>query len=183
MIGVYATAYTPQNKLAANTVLPKNFTLVSESGEVAAITEAYYYAENNQVKFIVEATNAGAQELWNLASTGVLDTEGNAANAAGELTLFRESDISYGSVQVSAVTFLEDGVPTLEVVNKSGIVAVIRISNTTGKTVSGKVKLFDGKSLIAEKDCIIESESFDELSIDVSEHSFINEANVEFSVS
>lgn len=183
MIGVYATAYTPQNKLAASTVLPKNFTLVSESGQVAAITEAYYYAENNQVKFIVETKNAGVQELWNLASTGVLDTEGNAANAAGELTLFRETDISYGSVQVSAVTFLEDGVPTVDVVNKSGLVAVIRISNTTGKAVSGKVRLFDGNSVVAERNCTIESESFEELSIDISEHSFKNEARVEFSVS
>lgn len=180
---MYAAAYTPQIKLAANTVFPKNFTLISESGETAAITDAYYYVEDNQVKFILEATNAGAQEIWNLTSTGVLDTEGNSADTAGKLTLFQESEISYGTAQVSAVTFLENGVPTTEVVNKSGIVAVVRISNTTGKAVSGKVKLFDGNSLIAERDCSIESESFAELSIDISEHSFVNEANVEFSVS
>ncbi len=180
---MYAAAYTPQIKLAANTILPENFTLESESGEVAAITEAYYYAEDNQIKFVLEATNAGSQELWNLTSTGVLDTEGNSANTAGELTLFQESEISYGSVQISAVTFLENGVPTSKVVNKNGIEAVIRISNTTGTAVSGKVKLFDGNALIAERDCIIESESFAELSIDISEHNFINEANVEFSAS
>lgn len=180
---MYAAAYTPQNKLAANTVLPENFTLVSESGEVAAITDAYYYAEENQVKFILEAKNAGAQEIWNLTSTGVLDTEGNTAAAAGELTLFRESEISYGSAQVLAVTFLENGVPTSEVVNKSGIVAVIRISNTTGEAVSGKVRLFDGSSLVEERDCSIESESFTELSIDISEYIFTDEASVEFSVS
>ena len=179
---MYAAAYTPQQTLAANTVVPQNFTLVSESGETAAIKDTYYYAEDNQVKLVIEATNAGSQELWNLTSTGVLDTEGNSVNTAGELTLFRESEVSYGSVQVSAVTFLENGVPTSEVANKSGIVAVIRISNTTGDAVSGKVKIFDGASIIAERDCSIESESFAEISIDISEHSFINEANVEFSV-
>lgn len=183
LTGVYAAAYTPQNELAANTVLPQNFTLVSESGETAVITEAYYYAEANQVKLILETANAGSEELWNLASTGLLDTEGNQVNTAEGITLFKEAEISYGTAQVSSVTFFENGVPTLSTANKDGIIAVVRIANTTGESVSGMVKLYDGNTLVAECNCSIESESFTEVSIDISEHNFTNEASLSLSAS
>lgn len=180
---MYAAAYTPQKELAASTVIPKNFTLMSDSGKTTAITEAYYYAEDNQVKFVLETANSDIYELWNLTSTGVLDTEGNSVDASGKLTLFKESDISYGTAQVSAITFLENGIPTSDLVNKTGIVAIVRIANTTGKMVSGRVELYDGASLVAEANCSIESESFTEVSIDISEHNFTNEARVAFSAS
>lgn len=180
---MYAAAYTPQNELAANTVLPQNFTLVSESGETAVITEAYYYAEHNQVKLILDTTNAGTGEMWNLTSTGLLDTEGNSVETSEKVTLFKETEVSYGTAEISSVTFFENGVPTLSTVNKDGIIAVVRIANTTGESVSGMVKLYDGNTLVAECNCSIESESFTEVSIDISEHNFTNEARLSLSAS
>ena len=175
---MYATAYTPQAELAASTLLPENFTLTSQSGATAEITEVYYYAEGNQVKLVAEAREGFSCESWTLSGTGLLDVDGNTADITTGIYLFRESEVAYGSFAISAVTYLKDGMPVSNVSGQSGITAAVRLCNTAGVLQNGVLRLYDGENCIAESACSAESESFTEVLLYADGHSFAGEATV-----
>lgn len=175
VVGVYAAAYTPQAALAAATVLPQSFSLVSQSGAVAKISEAYYYPEANRVKLVATAKAGAARESWQLSSTGVTDTEGATANAAARVYLFGELPIAYGETAVSSFTLLKNGVPVKSAVGQSGLVAAVRICNATGTAQSGYVRIYDGDTQVSAQAFSVQNEGFCEITADVSGHTFANE--------
>ena len=177
-IGVYALTYTPASKLAGDTVCAENYTLTSDKTSSIDILDVYYYPGENQVKLTIEAKKTAAGAPCRLTSEDLLDTEGQTADCDETVYLFSENEVSYGTVDISAVSYLKDGVPVGNTTGESGITVVVRWSNTTGEAQQGTITVFDGGAAVASAQYSVDSEGFAEITLDTSAHTFTTQATI-----
>ncbi len=175
---MYAVAYTPKNELSVSSVKPDNFTLTATDKNTVQIDEAFYYTENNQVKLIVHAKDKYRNKLLTLSSSDILDVNGNTADITENVYLFSEEEVAYGTLGISSITYLKDGVPVSTAKGSSGIKAAVRVCNTTGTPKSGTLAIYDGNTFVAESTFSAEGESFTQVLIDTDTYTFIGEPNV-----
>ncbi len=177
-IGVYALTYTPASELAGDTVCAENYTLTSDKTSRINILDTYYYPGENQVKLIIETKKAAAGAPCRLTSENLLNTEGQTTDCDETVYLFSENEVSYGTVDISAVSYLIGNVPAGNTSGKSGITVVVRLSNTTGVTQQGTVAVFDGGEAVVSAPYSVDSEGFAEITLDASAHTFTTQATI-----
>ena len=142
------------------------------------ILDSYYYPGKNQVKLIVKTKKVAAGTPCRLTSENLLDTNGKAADCNETVYLFSEKESVYDAVAVSAVAYLRGNTPVKNTAGQSGIRIVVRINNSTKDSKQGTVTVYDGAELVASAVYSADAESFTEILLDVSEHTFKNQATI-----
>lgn len=142
--------------------------------------DVYYYPGTNQLLICAEEDSVRFPKNVTLTAKNLVDKNGNDASFSAACSLAKLYEVPYGELGLQRVSYEINGTPAANIVGKTGVSVLVRISNSTSKPVNDTtVKVYDGASLVGSGSVNVPASGFAEVLIDTSSHKFIyNNAKV-----
>lgn len=176
---VYSLTYSIEDTLSSSTVVKENL-IVTYDDTPVTVNELFYYPTKNLMIMSINAIDSTDCEYATIAGNGITDTDANPYTLDGKAALTRVADPSYDGVSVTAIYYKSAGVPIFNLIGKSNVTAMVRITNTTSSPAEKTITVYDGEELIGQQAVNIAADDFTEIAILLSGHTFINnKANIE----
>lgn len=171
--------YEPEQILSSSSVIKENLSVTYDDTPVS-IEKVFYYPTKNLLIMNIANMDTSSCEYFVVLGNGITDTDGNVLTLNGKAALTRAADPSYGTVDVAAVYYKSGSEPIFNLIGKSDVTVMVRITNTSSFSAVKKVLIYDGEEVVGQQTVNVNADDFVEVAILISGHKFINNnANVE----